>query len=192
MPSARRMLHRLPAGNRVVGNHESDDPGRVLSRGALVGARGLVDLGALDGPADRVAAEPAAARSALVHLREHGAHHPDGRLPEEPRSLEPLEPVPVKVVADEPGGVESTVAQHRPAVELKLVEDPVDFVQREVLLAFEDSLDDSIDLGRIDVPVEAERQETNVLPAVVRLANRGREEVFSLLLRAFVSTSSTT
>ena len=79
-------------------------------------------------------------------------------------------------------GVESTVAQHRPAVELKLVEDPVDFVQREVLLAFEDSLDDSIDLGRIDVPVEVERQETNVLPAVVRLANRGREEVFLLAL----------
>ena len=106
MPSARRMLHRLPAGNRVVGNHERDDPGRVLGRGALVGARGLVDLGALDGPAGRVAAEPAAARSALVHLREYGARHPDGRLPEEPRSLEPLEPVPVKVVADEPGGRE--------------------------------------------------------------------------------------
>lgn len=75
------MLHRLPAGNRVVGNHERDDPGRVLGRGALVGERGLVDLGALDGPADRVAAEPAAARSVLVHLREYGAHHLDERPP---------------------------------------------------------------------------------------------------------------
>lgn len=80
MPSARRMLHRLPAGNRVVGNHERDDPGRVLGRGALVGARGLVDLGALDGPADRVVAEPAGAHPVFVHLREHGAHHPDERL----------------------------------------------------------------------------------------------------------------
>lgn len=41
------MLHRLPAGNRVVGRHERDDPGRVLGRRALVGVRGLVDLGAL-------------------------------------------------------------------------------------------------------------------------------------------------
>ena len=75
------MLRRLPAGNRVVGHHERDDPGRVLGRCALVGVRGLVDLGALDGPADRVVAEPAAARPVLVHLREHGAHHPDERLP---------------------------------------------------------------------------------------------------------------
>ena len=81
MPSARRMLHRLPAGNRVVGNHERDDPGRMLGRGALVGVRGLVDFGALDCPADRVVAEPAAARSVLVHLRERCAHHPDERLP---------------------------------------------------------------------------------------------------------------
>lgn len=73
------MLRRLPAGNRVVGHHEPDDPGRVLGRCALVGVRGLVDLGALDGPADRVVAEPAAARPVLVHLREHGAHHPDER-----------------------------------------------------------------------------------------------------------------
>lgn len=53
----------------------------VLGSGALVGVRGLVDLGALDGPTDRVVAEPAAARPVLVHLREHGAHHPDERLP---------------------------------------------------------------------------------------------------------------
>lgn len=44
------MPRRLPAGNRVVGHHGRDDPGRVLGRGALVGVRGLVDLGALDGP----------------------------------------------------------------------------------------------------------------------------------------------
>lgn len=50
MPSARRMLHRLPAGDRVVGHHGRDDPGRVLGRSALVGVRGLVGLGALDGP----------------------------------------------------------------------------------------------------------------------------------------------
>ena len=75
------MLRRLPAGNRVVGHRERDDPGRVLGQRALVGVRGLVGLGALDGPADRVVAEPAAARPVLVHLREHGAHHPDGRLP---------------------------------------------------------------------------------------------------------------
>ena len=75
------MLRRLPAGNRVVGHHERDDPGRVLGRCALVGVRGLVGLGAFDGPADRVVAEPAAARPVLVHLREHGAHHPDERLP---------------------------------------------------------------------------------------------------------------
>ena len=75
------MLRRLPAGNRVVGHHERDDPGRVLGRRAPVGVRGLVDLGALDGPADRVVAEPAAARPVLVHPREHGAHHPDERLP---------------------------------------------------------------------------------------------------------------
>lgn len=56
------MLRRLPAGNRVVGRHECDDPGRVLGRGALVGVRGFVDLDALDGPADRVVSEPAAAR----------------------------------------------------------------------------------------------------------------------------------
>lgn len=55
------MLHRFPAGNRVVGHHERDDPGRVVGCGALVGVRGLVDLGALDGSADRVVAEPAAA-----------------------------------------------------------------------------------------------------------------------------------
>ena len=54
--------------------------------------------------------------------------------------------------------------QNRPAVELKLVEDPVDFVLREVLLAFEVSLDDSIDLGRIDAPVEVERQEQSYSP----------------------------
>ena len=100
------MLHRLPAGNRVVGNHERDDPGRMLGRGALVGARGLVDLGALDGPADRVAAEPAAARPVPGHLREHGAHHPDGQPPEKPRSLEPLGPVPVKVAAMDRGSKE--------------------------------------------------------------------------------------
>ena len=52
-----------------------------LGRSALVGVRGPVDLGALDGPAGRVAAEPAAARSALVHLREYGAHHLDERPP---------------------------------------------------------------------------------------------------------------
>lgn len=69
MPSCRRMLHRLPVGNRVVGNHERDDPGRVLG------------CGALGGPADRVVAELAALRTVLVHLREHGAHHPDERLP---------------------------------------------------------------------------------------------------------------
>lgn len=68
------MLRRLPAGNRVVGN-------RALGRGALVGVRGLVDPGALDGPADRVVAEPAVARPALLHLREHGTHHPDERPP---------------------------------------------------------------------------------------------------------------
>lgn len=62
MPSFYRMLRRLPAGNRVVGHHERDDLGRVLGRGAPVGVRGLVDLGALDGPVDRVIAEPAAAR----------------------------------------------------------------------------------------------------------------------------------
>lgn len=56
------MLRRIPAGNRVVGHRERDDSGRVLGRGALVGVRGLVDLGALDGPADRVVLEPAAAR----------------------------------------------------------------------------------------------------------------------------------
>lgn len=44
------MPRRLPAGNRVVGHHGRDDPGRVLGRGALVGVCGLVDLGALDGP----------------------------------------------------------------------------------------------------------------------------------------------
>lgn len=38
------MLRSLPAGNRVAGHHERDDPGRVLVRGALVGVRGLVDL----------------------------------------------------------------------------------------------------------------------------------------------------
>lgn len=57
------MLRLLTAGNRVVGHRERDDPGRVLSCGALVGVRGLVDLSALDGPADRVVAEPAAAHS---------------------------------------------------------------------------------------------------------------------------------
>lgn len=75
------MPRRLPAGNRVVGRRERDDPGRVPGRGAPVGVRGLVELGALDGPADRVVAEPAAARPVPVHLRERGAHHPDGRLP---------------------------------------------------------------------------------------------------------------
>lgn len=63
------MLRRLPAGDRVVGHHGRDDPGRVLGRGAL------------DGPADRVVAEPAAARPVPGHLREHGVHHPDERLP---------------------------------------------------------------------------------------------------------------
>ena len=62
------MLRCLPAGDRVVGDHERVDPGRVLERGALAGMRGLVDLAALDGPADRVVAEPAAVRPALVHL----------------------------------------------------------------------------------------------------------------------------
>lgn len=81
MPSFWRTLRRLPAGNRVVGHHERDDPGLALGRGSLVGLRRLVDLGALDGPADRAVAEPAAARPVLVHLREHGAHHPDERLP---------------------------------------------------------------------------------------------------------------
>ena len=75
------MERRLPVGNRVVGNHERDDPGLVLGRGALVGVRGLVDLGALGGLADRVVAELAALRPVLVHLREHCAHHPDERLP---------------------------------------------------------------------------------------------------------------
>lgn len=75
------MLRRLPAGNRVVGHHERDDSGHVHGRGALVGVRGLVDLGAPDGPANRVVVESAAARSVLVHLREHGAHHPDERVP---------------------------------------------------------------------------------------------------------------
>ena len=37
--------------------------------------------GALDGPADGVVVEPAAADPLLVHLGEHGAHHPDGLLP---------------------------------------------------------------------------------------------------------------
>ena len=46
------MSRRLPAGNRVVGNDERDDPGRVLGCGALVGVLGRVDLCALHGPAD--------------------------------------------------------------------------------------------------------------------------------------------
>ena len=31
------MLRRLPAGNRVVGHHERNYPGRMLGGGALVG-----------------------------------------------------------------------------------------------------------------------------------------------------------
>lgn len=75
------MLRRLPAGNRVVGHRGRDDPGRVLGRGAPAGARGPVDLGALDGSADRAVAEPSAARPVPGHLREHGARRPDGRPP---------------------------------------------------------------------------------------------------------------
>ncbi len=67
----------LPGRNRVVGHHEREDPVRALGRGVLVGVRGFVGLGALDGPADRVVAEPAAARPVPGHLREHGDHHPD-------------------------------------------------------------------------------------------------------------------
>ena len=75
------MSRRLPAGNRVVGHDERDDPGRVLCGSALVGGRGRVHLGALHGPADGVVVEPAAARPVLVHLGENGAHHPDERFP---------------------------------------------------------------------------------------------------------------
>lgn len=75
------MSRRLPADNGVVGQDERDDPGRVLRGGALAGGRGRVDLGALVGPSDGVVVEPAAASPVLVHLGEHGAHHPDGRLP---------------------------------------------------------------------------------------------------------------
>lgn len=75
------MLRRLPAGNRVVGHHERNYPGRMLGGGALVGGRGRVHLGALHGPADGVVVEPAAARPVLVHLGEHRSHHPDERLP---------------------------------------------------------------------------------------------------------------
>ena len=63
------MSRRLPAGNRAVGHDERDEPGHVLGDGAL------------DGPADGVVVEPAAADPLLVHLGEHGAHHPDGLLP---------------------------------------------------------------------------------------------------------------
>lgn len=75
------MSRRLPAGNRVVGHDERDDPCRVLRCGALVGVLRRVDLGALHGPADGVVVEPAAAGPVLVHLGEHGAHHPDERFP---------------------------------------------------------------------------------------------------------------
>ena len=75
------MSRRLPAGNRVVGHDERDDPDRMLCGGALVGGCGRVHLGALDGPADGVVVEPAAAGPLLVHLGEHRPHHPDERLP---------------------------------------------------------------------------------------------------------------
>ena len=39
------MSRRLPAGNRVVGHNERDDPGRVLCGGTLVGGRGRVEFG---------------------------------------------------------------------------------------------------------------------------------------------------
>ena len=55
------MSRRLPAGNRAVGHDERDGPSRVLRGGALVGGRGRVHLGALDGPADGVVVGPAAA-----------------------------------------------------------------------------------------------------------------------------------
>ena len=55
------MSRRLPAGNGVVGQNQLDYPGRMLGGGALVGGRGRVHLGALDGPADGVVVGPAAA-----------------------------------------------------------------------------------------------------------------------------------
>lgn len=75
------MSRRLPAGNRVVGHDERDDPGRVLCGGALVGRRGCVHLRTLDGPSHGFVVEPAARRPLLVHLGEHRPHHPDERLP---------------------------------------------------------------------------------------------------------------
>lgn len=75
------MSRRLPAGNGVVGHDGRDDPGRALGGGALAGVHGRVRLGALHGPADGVVVEPAAPRPILVRLGEHGAHHPDERLP---------------------------------------------------------------------------------------------------------------
>lgn len=75
------MSRRLPAGNRIVGRNQLDYPGRVLGGGALVDGRGRVDPGALHGPADGFAVEPAAPRPIPVHLGEHRSHHPDGRLP---------------------------------------------------------------------------------------------------------------
>lgn len=67
------MSRRLPAGNRAVGHDERDEPGHVLGDGAL------------DGPADGVVVEPAATSPVLVHLGEHSAYHPDGRLPAKER-----------------------------------------------------------------------------------------------------------
>ena len=75
------MSRRLPAGNRVVGRDERDDPGRVPCGGALVGGRGRVHLRTLDGPSHGLVVEPAARRPLPVHLGEHRPHHPDGRLP---------------------------------------------------------------------------------------------------------------
>lgn len=85
MQSFWSMSRRLLAENRVVGHDECDDPDRVLRGGALAGGRGRVDLGALHGSADGVVVEPAATSSVLVHLGEHSAYHPDGRLPAKER-----------------------------------------------------------------------------------------------------------
>ena len=75
------MSRRLPAGNRVVGHDERDDPGRVLCRGPLVGVLRRVDFCALHGPAYGVVAEPASASPFLIQLGEHRTHHPDQGFP---------------------------------------------------------------------------------------------------------------